>query len=258
MTLRIGTSGWLYRDWRGTFYPPALRTREWLSHYADTFDTVELNSTFYRLPDADRFRMWADTVGADFRFAVKASRYLTHVRRLQEPRDPVRRLMTAARGLGRKLGPVLLQLPPTLRADAALLDETLASFPAHTRVAVEFRHPSWRNAEVDAVLRVHDASNVLADRRGGISGHRTASWAYVRLHEGRAAPPPRYGRRALRSWAARLNDEWGPDVDGYVYFNNDSHGCAPRNALEFRALAVAAGMCCNRSDSGAAASDSPS
>ena len=128
MTVRIGTSGWHYSHWRGLLYPSKLPTREWLSHYARRFATVEINNAFYRLPEAAAFAEWAAVVPEDFLFAVKASRYLTHIRRLQEPDEPVQRLRQRMAGLGPKRGPVLLQLPPTLRIDTAALGRTLAVF----------------------------------------------------------------------------------------------------------------------------------
>jgi uncharacterized protein YecE (DUF72 family) len=242
IALRIGTSGWQYRDWRGAVYPRDAPTREWLQLYADQFDTVEINNSFYRLPDRARFAEWAKTVPESFCFAVKASRYLTHVKRLQTPVEPVARLLGAARGLGPKLGPVLLQLPPTLRVNCDALESTLQNFPSTRQVAVEFRHASWDSAEVDAVLAGRNATRVLADRRGRVEGWRTANWVYARLHEGRAAPVPCYGERALRSWVDRIIDAWGPNASGYVYFNNDAHGCAAHNAARFRVLAARAGL----------------
>ena len=152
MVVRIGTSGWQYRDWRGPFYPPRLAQRAWLEHYATGFDTVESNAAFYRLPERRTFEAWAERTPPDFTMAVKASRYLTHVRRLRDPEEAVDRLVGRARGLGSKLGPVLVQLPPRFRADAERLDRTLASFPAGWRVAVEVRDPSWEHEEIRAVL----------------------------------------------------------------------------------------------------------
>jgi uncharacterized protein YecE (DUF72 family) len=232
--LLVGTSGWQYRDWRGAFYPARLPARAWLEEYASRFPTVEVNNTFYRLPERATFARWAAAVPDGFRFAVKASRYLTHVRRLREPREPVQRLLRAAAGLGDALGPVLLQLPPTLGADPQLLAATLREFPRDLRVAVEVRHESWHTEAVYEVLGARDAALCLWDRRnrhGPLVA--TTSWCYLRMHEGRAAPPPCYGRAALHGWANRLRDSWGPDPDGFVYFNNDPHACAPHNAAAF-------------------------
>ena len=233
MTVWIGTSGWQYHDWKDGFYA-GVRTADWLTHYAAHFDTVELNGSFYRLPSRDRFEAWAGTVPDGFVMAVKISRYLTHVKRLRDPAEPVGRFLEAATGLGPHLGPVLIQLPPNLEVDLALLDETLAHFPAHIRVAVEPRHPSWWVAELGEVLRERRAALVEADRRGSLGpGWTTTPWRYVRLHEGAARPRPCYGRAALDHWARRLAGA----AESFVYFNNDTGGCAPRDA---RLLALAA------------------
>jgi Uncharacterized conserved protein len=141
MAMLVGTSGWQYDDWRGLLYPPGLPKRLWLERYGECFDTVENNNAFYRLPARETFESWRDRTPDAFVMAVKASRYLTHIKRLKDPREPVERLLRTAEGLGTKLGPILLQLPPTLRADTDLLTECLRGFPAGVRVAVEPRHP---------------------------------------------------------------------------------------------------------------------
>ena len=194
--LHIGTSGWQYRDWRGRFYPADRPARAWLAYYAATFSTVEVNSAFYRLPAAETFRGWAEQTPPDFVIAVKASRYLTHIRRLIDPVEPVARFLNRAAGLGGKLGPVLLQLPPTLTVEVGRLDETLAQFPAGIRVAVEPRHRSWWTDEVRAVLTAHGAALGWADRDGRPITPRwvTADFGYLRMHAGRATPRPSYGR----------------------------------------------------------------
>lgn len=234
MTVHVGTSGWQYRDWRGPVYPPGLPSDRWLEHYATRFATVESNNAFYRLPERRTFESWAARTPDDFVWAVKVSRYLTHVRRLRDPDEPVARFVDRAGGLGTKLGAVLLQLPPRFRADAERLDRTLARFPADWRVAVEVRDPSWDHEEIRAVLEARGAALCLADRVGPLRPRwRTADWAYLRFHEGRAAPRPCYGRQALETWGRRLLEQWGPDVEAYVYFNNDHRACAPANAATF-------------------------
>jgi uncharacterized protein YecE (DUF72 family) len=242
--LRIGTSGWQYRDWRRNFYPGDVPTTRWLEYYATRFDTVEVNNTFYRLPDPKTFADWSRRVPGDFEFAIKASRYLTHYKRLREPEEPVERLLAHAQPLGRHLTVVLLQLSPDMRAAPDDLDRTLSAFGNRVRVAVEPRHPSWWTAEVRAVLERHSAALCLADRDSRLLTPlwRTTDWTYLRLHSGRARPAPCYGVRALRSWAERLTGLFGsaldgPGVDGYVYFNNDAGGCAVRNAATFTGLA---------------------
>ncbi|MBA3350158.1 MAG: DUF72 domain-containing protein [Actinobacteria bacterium] len=235
MPLYIGTSGWQYRDWKERFYPASMPQAAWLEHYAERFQTVEVNNAFYRLPEPDTFAAWARRTPDDFVVGVKASRYLSHIKRLREPQEPVERFLSHAGHLGAKLGPVLLQLPPTFRCDIALLRETLSCFGRRARVVVEFRHPSWFTDQVRSVLTEHDAALCLADRESRCVTPlwRTATWGYVRWHSGRAEPPPCYGRTALRSWAERIAGLWGPGEDVFAYFNNDPLGCAPRDAGEF-------------------------
>lgn len=231
MTVWIGTSGWQYRHWRGRFYPPRLPQRAWLDWYAERFATVEVNATFYRLPRAATLEEWRRRLPPDFVMAVKASRYLTHIRRLRDPEEPVRRLMEVAEALGPRLGPVLLQLPPNMSADPPRLARTLDQFPRGVRVAVEPRHPSWFTPEVYELLERRDAALCMADRPGWRPDPvRTAGWGYLRLHEGRATPRPCYGRAALASWARRIAERFGPDYDVFVFTNNDTEGCAVRDA----------------------------
>lgn len=248
MPVLVGTSGWQYKDWRGVLYPPRLPQARWLQHYVRCFGTVELNNAFYRLPSQQTFAGWRERVPDDFVMAVKASRFLTHIRRLREPAEPVERLLTAAEGLGERLGPVLLQLPPTMRASAELLDGCLARFPKSVRVAVEPRHDSWWTDEIRDVLTNHDAALVWADRgsRPITPLWRTAGWGYVRLHAGAAQPWPKYGRTALRSWAERI-EAWPDQADVFAYFNNDPGGAAVRDAVTFAGLVAARGRSVTRS-----------
>jgi uncharacterized protein YecE (DUF72 family) len=242
--LRVGTSGWQYRDWRGAFYPPALAQKHWLEHYAAHFETVEVNNTFYRLPARTTFEQWAARVPTGFVVAVKASRYLTHIRRLREPEAPVALLLERAEPLGTHLGPILVQLPPDMKAEPERLDATLRAFGTRVRVAVEPRHGSWFTEEIHAVLARHNAALCLADRgsRPITPLWRTADWCYLRLHAGAARPAPCYGERALASWIDRLRDLWGDGADGYVYFNNDAKACAVRDAETFTRLATRLGL----------------
>ncbi|MGW2517810.1 DUF72 domain-containing protein [Streptomyces sp. NPDC001617] len=239
MTLFVGTSGWQYKDWRGVLYPAECPTRLWLEEYAEHFATVEINNAFYRLPTRENFEAWRERVPGDFVVAVKASRYLTHIKRLRDPQEPVERLMTHAAGLGDRLGPVLLQLPPTLKADAGLLDACLRCFPSGTRVAVEPRHESWWTPEVRQVLEARGAALCWADvqARPVTPLWRTADWGYVRFHEGRAKAWPHYGRRSLETWAGRLAETWAADDDVYAYFNNDPNGAAVEDAARFAGAA---------------------
>jgi uncharacterized protein YecE (DUF72 family) len=236
--LGIGTSGWQYRDWRGRLYPDALPQRLWLEHYAERFAVVEINNAFYRLPEKNTFQGWHDRTPDDFVFAVKMSRYLTHVKRLKDPAEPVARFLDRAEPLGAKLGPVLLQLPPSLRADVAVLDETLSRFPRSVRVAVEPRHPTWFTDEVRDLLKRHGAALCWADRKGRpvTPLWHTADFGYLRMHEGRATPWPRYGRTSLGTWLDRIDRDLA-GVPVYVFFNNDPGGAAVVDASAMAALA---------------------
>ncbi|WP_433492425.1 DUF72 domain-containing protein [Nocardia grenadensis] len=252
MTLHIGTSGWQYRDWRGVLYPDRCPQRLWLEHYAAGFATVENNNAFYRLPARETFDAWRERTPAGFVMAVKASRFLTHMKRLRDPEEPVTRLLHHAGGLGPRLGPVLVQLPGTLRADPGLLEACLRCFPRDIRVAVEPRHDSWWSPRVRGVLEDHGAALCWADAgsRPVTPRWRTTDWGYLRLHRGRAAPAPRYGTRALATWVERLTRTWFDAEDAFVYFNNDPGGAAVRDAVEFATIATRAGATVTRTPSG--------
>jgi uncharacterized protein YecE (DUF72 family) len=240
----VGTSGWQYRDWRGRFYPRDLPQRLWLEWYAAAFATVEVNNAFYRLPERHTFENWRERTPDDFVMAMKMSRFLTHIKRLRDPQEPVARFLDHAASLGDKLGPVLLQLPPTLRADAHLLDAVLAEFPPHVKVAVEPRHESWWVTAVQETLRRRRAALCWADRLGRpiTPLWRTADWGYLRLHEGRGRPRPGYGGQALNTWLDRITDAFEADKDVYVYFNNDPGGAAIRDAVTLAGLARRRGL----------------
>jgi len=249
--LLIGTSGWQYRDWRGGFYPAGVPAARWLEHYATQFPAVENNGTFYRLAALATFADWRSRTPDGFVMAIKASRYLTHIRRLRDPAEPVARLLAAAVGLGDRLGPVLVQLPPTLQADPALLDAALGEFPAaaralkfaEPRVCVEFRHQSWETEPIRRILERHNAALCWSDRLGRPQGPlwRTADWGYLRFHEGAATPWPRYGKQSLRTWLDRIGQTWPGDSDVFAYFNNDQHAAAPADATALGAIADRSG-----------------
>ena len=228
----IGTSGWQYADWRDRFYR-GVPQREWLAYYAQRFPAVEVNSTFYRLPQRRAAGQWREQTPAGFVMAAKMSRYLTHIRRLRDPQEPIARFFDRLEPLGDRLGPVLLQLSPTMQVDLDALDGVLTAMPRGVQVAVEPRHKSWWTDGVRAALEKHQAALCWSDRRGRPVAPvwRTAEWGYLRMHEGRAAPWPRYGERALRSWCERLSG-FGR---AFVFFNNDQGGAAVDDA---RAMAT--------------------
>lgn len=239
--IRIGCSGWNYAHWRhGVFYPPRLPARRWLDFYAGRFDTVELNATFYRLPKVDSVRRWVDETPDGFCFAVKVSRYLTHLKRLREIGPGLATFLERIEPLlaSPKAGPLLWQLPPNFRRDDERLAAALANLPPG-RHCFEFRHESWFREEVYELLRDHGVALAIGDspRVNLFQSHEpTADWTLVRFHAGTHGRRGNYSERELRAWAARI-DAWREDgVDVYAYFNNDWEGFAPRNALRLRAL----------------------
>ncbi|HJQ82788.1 MAG TPA: DUF72 domain-containing protein [Candidatus Binatia bacterium] len=238
--LRIGCSGWNYGHWRETVYPTGLPARRWLAHYATRFDTVELNTTFYRLPSVSAVEGWVAGTPPDFVFAVKASRYLTHIRRLRDLEDGVARFYERIAPLAAspKLGPVLWQLPERFHRDDDRLAGALAALPPG-RHAFEFRHASWFVPAVYALLRAHDAALVIGDhpQRGFQTEEPTARWTYVRFHYGRRGRNGNYAASEIADWARKIA-AWRRRGDVFAYFNNDWHGYAVANAA---ALAAALG-----------------
>lgn len=229
--LWVGTSGYVYPHWRrGVFYPEGLRQRDELGWYADRFRTVELNNPFYRLPAPESFDRWRDAVAQDFVFAVKASRYITHIRRLRDAADPLALFLERAERLGPKLGPILFQLPPTFHADLPVLRDFLARLPSGRRWVVEFRHPSWHSPAAYDALGDHGVALCIP-----VGGRvrpdlvTTAPFAYIRMHAGEG-PGGGFTGEQLEWWAGRLRALGGAGKDRYVYFNNDPGGHAPRDA----------------------------
>jgi uncharacterized protein YecE (DUF72 family) len=237
----IGTSGWQYRDWKGTFYPERLPQRRWLEFYASRFPTVEVNNTFYALPRESSFERWRDETPAGFAVTVKASRYITHIRRLRDAADSVELFWSRARLLGEKLGPVLFQLPPKFRADVGLLEAFLRTLPKEIRAAFEFRDASWEAPVVYEALDRAGAAWVIPDRPGWrVPDVVTGGWSYVRFHQGGHGPlGSDYSRDKLRRWADRVASL--PAEDVWVYFNNDQGGAAVRDAAAFAHLVAGRG-----------------
>jgi uncharacterized protein YecE (DUF72 family) len=238
--IRVGCSGWSYPHWRQPFYGGAPASA-WLARYAQVFDTVEVNATFYRLPRRSAVEHWVAQTPPGFRFAVKASRYLTHVRRLRDIGPGARLLLTRLAPLAEsgRLGPLLWQLPETLVRDVSLLEDALAVLPPGLH-AFEFRHPSWFCDEILDELRRHGAALVIADHpeRGFQTREITSDIVYVRLHYGREGGDGCYATTELVTWAERIV-HWAERAAAYVYFNNDWNAFAPANALALRGLAGA-------------------
>jgi uncharacterized protein YecE (DUF72 family) len=233
--IRIGTSGYLYKHWRGVLYPPRLPAREWLPFFARFFDTVELNTTFYRLPAPVSAARWREIVPAGFLFAVKGSRYLTHMKRLLDPREGLRRFYVPVSRLEEKLGPTLWQLPPNLKPDHERLHRFLTRVPSG-RHAVEFRDAAWYSDDTCAVLDAHGAAFCEHDNVPRRPPHLTGGWRYLRFHGTTGRYSGRYGPDALRPWAEELLSTERAGLDAYVYFNNDLGGHAVHDALTLLAL----------------------
>jgi uncharacterized protein YecE (DUF72 family) len=219
----------------GLFYPAEVRSRDRLRYYAERFKVVEVNATFYRLPEATTFDSWFRQTPDDFIFALKASRFLSHLKRLKDPAEPVQLFLHRADGLKKKLGPILIQLPPNFKCDAQRLRAALEAFPRNLRLTVEFRHESWFTDEIREILTEFHAALCLADRKGSLVSPpwRTADWGYVRFHQGEGESLPCYKRETLRRRAEEIADRWGKRETVFVFFNNDPGGCALRDAIIF-------------------------
>jgi uncharacterized protein YecE (DUF72 family) len=231
--VRVGCSGWNYRHWRERVYPKGLPTRRWLEHYATFFETVEVNATFYRLPTRSAVAGWVEQTPPEFVFAVKSSRYLTHLKRLTDLGTGVERFYERIEPLveARKLGPVLWQLPENFHRNDERLAGALAGLPPG-RHCFEFRHPSWFVPDVYALLREHDAALVIGDHpeRPFQAHELTAAWTFIRFHYGRRGRNGNYSEKELETWRARI-DEWRREVEVFAYFNNDWLGYAVKNGL---------------------------
>jgi uncharacterized protein YecE (DUF72 family) len=229
MRIRAGTSGWSYKEWKGYFYPEKLAAKDMLRYYASHFPTVEVNNTFYRMPNLTTLEGWAAEVPDDFSFVLKASKRITHDRRLLDVADSVDYLLRTAATLGSKLGPFLVQLPPSFKKDVPRLRDFLALMPPR-RAAFEFRHPSWFEDEVYAVLKERGAAWCVADtgEEGDPPFVSTADWGYLRLRR------VEYGEGDLAAWAERVGSQsWG---EAFVFFKHEEAGTGPKLAARFLEL----------------------
>jgi len=228
--LFVGTSGWNYDHWKEVFYPTGLPSSDWLRFYAQHFDTVEINFSFYRLPERQTFEKWRRESPAGFTFAVKASRYLTHQKKLKEPEESLSRIISHARGLSEKLGPILYQLPPRWKVNTDRLREFLLLLPRDIRHVMEFRDPSWLIDEVFELLREHSVGCCIMSAPDLPRVMKvTAPFAYIRMHSGGYDTEGNYEEPQLEWWAEQVK-EFLRNVDVYVYFNNDYKGFAVQNA----------------------------
>jgi uncharacterized protein YecE (DUF72 family) len=230
--VRIGTSGYQYDHWKGLFYPPGLPKRDWFGHYARLFDTVEINNTFYRLPEATTFQAWAAAAPAGFLYALKFSRYGTHIKRLREPEEPIRSFLERAELLGELLGPILVQLPPHWKVNQARLARFLEAAPCGHRWAIEFRDPSWLIEEIFALLEAQNAALCIHDLIPNHPRRITADWVYLRFHGQHHGGA--YSHQYLSAQARQIAHYRAQGLDVFAYFNNDVGGHAVRNAADLK------------------------
>ena len=233
---RIGTSGWNYAHWRKLFYPDGLPARRWFEHYSGVFDTVEINNTFYRLPEAPTFSRWRQQAPEGFIYAVKASRYLTHMKRLIDAREPLGRFLQRARRLRPHLGPILYQLPPGFKPNLERLQAFCKLLPAALTHVIEFRHAAWLQQETFDLLARHKVCLCLHDLIPEHPRRITGRAAYVRFHGVGSKYGGSYGDDQLAEWAKWMRQAADKGVGVFAYFNNDSNAFAVRNALTLRQL----------------------
>lgn len=231
MNLHVGTSGYSYKEWKGSFYPEKLPAKQMLRHYGERFRAVEINSSFYRMPTASVLEAWAADVPADFRFVLKAPQLITHIRRLKDAEEVLSQFLEVSRSLGQRRGPLLFQLPPNMKKDLARLRDFLAHLPTAPPCAFEFRHASWFDDEVFDLLRARDAALCIAEADDGVDVPftSTAGWGYVRLRQAD------YDDDALAAWLDRMRSQgWR---DAFVFFRHEDEGKGPRFASRFLELA---------------------
>ncbi|HJU62538.1 MAG TPA: DUF72 domain-containing protein [Candidatus Binatia bacterium] len=235
--IHIGTSGWHYKHWRGSFYDPDARAADMLRFYVQQFDTVEINNSFYRLPTKAALQNWRDVAPGKFCFAVKGSRFLTHMKKLKDPEPGLGRFFDRVETLGRKLGPILFQLPPGWQCNSERLASFLRALPPQRRYAFEFRNPTWHQEVIYELLRSHNAAFCIYELAGFQSPVQiSADFAYVRLHGPDGAYQGKYTNKQLGGWAEQIR-HWQRRLKNiYVYFDNDQNGYAACNALELKKM----------------------
>lgn len=238
MEIRIGTSGWYYKHWKGPFYPLKIQDSEMLPLYLKHFDTVEINNTFYRLPEKNTVKAWHRHTPDDFLFAVKGSRFITHMKKLSNPAEPVKYFFDAVKPLGRKLGPIIFQLPPKWKCNIERLEVFLNQLPKESKYSFEFRDKSWLCSEVYKLLAKHNAALCIYDLKGFESPPEvTADFTYIRLHgPSKNAYQGCYDRKTLHKWKDRINT-WKKSLAAvYIYFDNDQMGYAAHNAMRLKEM----------------------
>jgi uncharacterized protein YecE (DUF72 family) len=234
MTLHVGTSGYSYKEWKGSFYPEKIPAKEMLRYYSERLSTVEINATFYRMPQVSMLENWKEQVPASFRFSLKASQRITHFKRLKETDDETKYFLDTAAVLGDQLGVVLFQLPPNMKKDLPRLEAFLSQLPLTTPAAFEFRHPTWFDDDVLELLRSQNRPLVVSDTDDLPATHidKTADWGYMRLRR------VNYSEENLLEWAARIRaQQW---KETFLFFKHEDEGTGPKLAAEFLKLAATA------------------
>lgn len=235
--IHIGASGWHYGHWVGPFYPPSLKPKDFLSFYGQKFHSVEINNSFYKLPEQAALEAWKETTPPGFIFAAKASRYITHMKKLQDPEQSTARFLERIQVLGDKLGPILFQLPPRWSCNLPRLQSFLAALPRTCRYAFEFRDSSWINARTCQALAERGAAFCIFEIAGYLSPREvTADFVYIRLHGPGGAYQGSYDTRTLAGWARTIGAWAAQGKEVFCYFDNDEAGFAPQNALELQEM----------------------
>jgi uncharacterized protein YecE (DUF72 family) len=231
----IGTSGWMYDHWSSRFYPSELKSADLLTYYSNYFPTVEVNNTFYQLPDQDQVQNWIEQTPQNFIFSIKANRYITHMKNLKDAEEPLNKLFTALQPIKKKLRVILFQLPPHWHVNLNRLTQFVSLLPNDQRFVFEFRHPSWYQEEVIELLRNQNIALCLHDKRGDLCPeHWTASFGYFRFHGPRGEYQRKYSKSDLRQLVSRIKTWRNENRDLFVYFNNDAKAHAIENAQELQ------------------------
>lgn len=235
--LLIGTSGWSYEHWKNIFYPSKLKSTEWLKFFSQHFKTVEINNSFYRLPPRETFLKWYTASPNNFIFAVKVSRFITHIKRLRECQEPMQKFLDHSSALKEKEGPLLFQFPPSFKIDLARLENFLSILPSGKEYVFEFRHQTWFDKKIYDILEKNKIALCLADSPSFPCEFRiTAPFTFVRMHGGKILYGSNYSEEELNQWAQRIKKFLREGIKVYVYFNNDAYGYAIFNALKLRQL----------------------
>jgi uncharacterized protein YecE (DUF72 family) len=233
----IGTSGWSYDHWKGVFYPNDLPQKSWFNFYMHSFDTVEINNSFYNLPSESTFKDWYSSTSSDFVFSVKASRYITHMKKLRDPEDSLKKFTGRVKLLKNKLGPILFQLPPRWHCNVERLTDFTGNLPHGWRYTIEFRDDSWWDDGVYELLKKKNIAWCIFDLDGRLSPVEiTSDFVYIRLHGPDGAYRGKYGGRKLRKWVNNIAQWLDSSLDVYCYFDNDENGYAPQDALKLKEM----------------------